>query len=146
MHRSPANGNSLARRRAELLTREVCAMQPVRQITRTGIVGFSSRLHGHTSTAVMPRTVTEDTRAVSGAEVSLLNKATGNRRSTLFDLAGDWDLAYSIPSSEARASKRKSQMRITTLFFAVLLLAWTPALLFAQSTAEIRGVVTDASG
>src|SRR3989442_1601713 len=37
-------------------------------------------------------------------------------------------------------------MKIPTLFFAALLLIWPPAHLFSQSTAEIRGVVTDASG
>src|SRR5712691_3254941 len=37
-------------------------------------------------------------------------------------------------------------MRIPTLFLAALLLIWLPPHLFAQSTAEIRGVVTDASG
>jgi hypothetical protein len=37
-------------------------------------------------------------------------------------------------------------MKIPTLFLAALLLIWLPAHLFAQSTAEIRGVVTDTSG
>ena len=37
-------------------------------------------------------------------------------------------------------------MRIPTLFFAALLLIWSAAYLFAQSTAEIRGAVTDTSG
>src|SRR5215472_13098438 len=37
-------------------------------------------------------------------------------------------------------------MRIPALLFAALLLIWVPADLFAQSTAEIRGTVTDTSG